>query len=504
LFENTVERSHVGDEPSLQTAQQNLAATGLEAGRKLTSFIQQLPIVKNYLGGLGPLWFLTVRNQIICFDDIERRGKGLSVRDVLGLVSFLKERRDCTIMLILNDEALESDKDDFKMYYEKVVDITLTFAPTPTECADIALSKSKLKFLRETCIALGLPNIRTIKKIERMLKKIEPWLRSMDERVWSQAVNSVTLFGWAVYDKLTAPPLEFILNHNPASKFIPGEKEKITEQEAAWIGLMRNIDFYSADDFDQALLAGIQVGFFDREAIEKHAKELDKEIKNQKRHASFKAAWDLYRGSFEPNEEEVVKALYDSTIEHLAGINIFNIDPTVCVLRKLGRSDLADDLVKQTFATKTDVREEIEFGKSMFHRELEDPQILIEIGCLPPKRVEQRSPEEILSSVVANNYYLTDQDLPVLASMPIDSYVAFFKKSADKDLKKIVETCLRCQRITPPSQYGSEIASRTSEALGKIASESRINRLRVEDLGERLKPRQNRNQQMSEEFADSE
>ena len=86
------------------------------------------------------MWFLTIRNMVICLDDIERRGKNLPVRDVLGLVSSLKERKGCKVSLILNDEALEEDKKDFDAYYEKVVDTSLSFAPTPTECAQIALT----------------------------------------------------------------------------------------------------------------------------------------------------------------------------------------------------------------------------------------------------------------------------------------------------------------------------------------------------------------------------
>ena len=53
------------------------------------------------------LSFLTIRDQIVCIDDLERRGQRLAVGGVLGLVSFLREQRACKVVLILNDEALK-------------------------------------------------------------------------------------------------------------------------------------------------------------------------------------------------------------------------------------------------------------------------------------------------------------------------------------------------------------------------------------------------------------
>ena len=436
LFESTVLRNQIGTEPNLETIRQNMPAASLQGLRKLTSFAQQLPWVKNHVSGLAPFWFLMVRTQIICIDDIERRGKGLSVRDILGLVSFLKEQRHCRIMLILNDEALEEDKTDFETYYEKVVDTTLTFAPTASECTEIALAQSSppLKFLRDACTALGIPNIRTIKKIERTLRKLYPLLTNMDESVWEKAVNTTALFGWAVCDKLNAPPLEFILEHNPAYKYVPGEEEKITDKEEAWITLMRKVDFLSADDFDLALLDGIRAGFFDQERIEKLAGDLDKQAKNDKLHESFKNAWGLFNGSFDASEDEVTKALYNSTIEHLKGINIYNIDPTVTLLEKLGREDLAHELIKRVFATKDDVRGEIEHGKSMFRRQLENPLIIAEIAKLPVAEGNRRPAAEILEDMAEHQSWHPD-DFPALAAMPVDKYAAVFKKISVNNLR---------------------------------------------------------------------
>jgi hypothetical protein len=136
----------------------NILASAEGLGRKVTWFLQQIPMVKNYVGGVGPAWFLLVRGTIVCIDDLERRGKGLSIRDILGLASHLKERRQCKVFLVLNDEALEEDKKEFDTYYEKVVDTSLRFAPSPQECAEIALANGTRsgRLLGGYCVELGI------------------------------------------------------------------------------------------------------------------------------------------------------------------------------------------------------------------------------------------------------------------------------------------------------------------------------------------------------------
>lgn len=54
--------------------------------------------------------FLTVRDQIICFDDLERAGKALEFRDILGLASMLREQRNCKVVLLMNKEKAEEEQ----------------------------------------------------------------------------------------------------------------------------------------------------------------------------------------------------------------------------------------------------------------------------------------------------------------------------------------------------------------------------------------------------------
>lgn len=66
------------------------------------------------------------QNVLICFDDFERLSTSLNIKDVLGLISELKEQKNCKVLMINNnDELKKSDvhnfqhilKDDEKLHY---------------------------------------------------------------------------------------------------------------------------------------------------------------------------------------------------------------------------------------------------------------------------------------------------------------------------------------------------------------------------------------------------
>jgi KAP family P-loop domain len=108
--------------------------------RKLAGLFQQSGYAKSASNVANALSFLTIRKQIVCIDDLERCGKGLDVSDVLGLTSFLRQQRSCKIILVLNDEQLKAEqKQWFESYLEKVVDVSLTLQPTPSESIAIAI-----------------------------------------------------------------------------------------------------------------------------------------------------------------------------------------------------------------------------------------------------------------------------------------------------------------------------------------------------------------------------
>jgi len=162
IFENTVSNSLIGKETSLETFSKNVDGISGSLSRKALNAVFSLKPLKGFSAAMESVAWLSVRKTLICVDDLERKGSNLSLKDTLGLISYLKENRGCKFVLLLNDN--EEGLDEYSRYREKVVDIELTFAPSAEECASIAISPTTLglKILKEFSILAGVSNIRTI------------------------------------------------------------------------------------------------------------------------------------------------------------------------------------------------------------------------------------------------------------------------------------------------------------------------------------------------------
>lgn len=274
--------------------------------RNTLGFAKLIPTVADYAAIAGRLGFLSIRDQLVCLDDLERAGDGLTMKDVLGLVSFLKEQRQCRIVLLLNEEQLADHQGAaFRSQLEKVADTVMTFEPTPVEAAEIGIDKNTPfhKDLAGFCVDLGILNIRTIKKIEKFCSRLSEELINHDNRVIKQVIQSATLFGFAKFQPDDAPPLHYLKMLNPyAAVPEPGPDDP----HQKWRDVLRNYNFQYVDEMDSIILAGIERGHFDTSALKLAADALDKKWRLEDHDASFSEAWNAYHDSFDDNESEVL------------------------------------------------------------------------------------------------------------------------------------------------------------------------------------------------------
>lgn len=484
IFENTIQSADVGVEPSLKTVQTNATAVANHFGRKSLRFLQQIPLIKNYVGGLGPVWFLSVTETVICVDDIERKGKGLSVRDVLGLVSQLKEQKKCKVCLILNDEALEDDQDDFRRYFEKTVDTTLKFAPSAMECAHIALGTGVEmdKMLAEDCILLDVRNIRLIKRIERAVHDIEVLLREFDEQVLRKAVHSLTLLGWSVYEPTTAPTLDY-LNRRVTDLFGPKDKDSVSEREAAWNALLDAYLFFGMDEFDLLLLDGIRNGYFDPSLIRERAKEMHDRVQAAKSDSSWEDAWRAYHDSFSDNQQQVLDSIYQSFRKDVLHRTLLDLNGTVRLLKDLGRPEQATEIINDYIVSRGENRKAFDLNTYPFRDKIDEPGV---IQAFEQKHAtftaENTDPTSIVLSI-ADRHGWSEEEISALSALDVDEYYKMFKAHDGDELRKILNACLQFDRILNASEPMKEISRHTKEALKHIGQESPINASRVRKYG---------------------
>jgi hypothetical protein len=483
IFENSVQSSDASVEPNLKTVRSNATAVANHFGRKSLRFLQQIPLVKNYVGGLGPVWFLSVNETIICVDDIERKGKSLSVRDVLGLVSLLKEQRRCKVCLILNDGALEDDQEDFRRYFEKTVDTTLKFAPSAVECARIALATDTQtgKMLAEDCIRLDIRNIRLIKRIERAAEGIGVMLKEFDEQVLRNVVHSLTLLGWSVYEPTTAPTPDY-LKRRMNDLFGPKSKETVSEKEAAWNALLDSYSFLGMDEFDLVLLEGIRNGFFDPALVRPHAEEMHKKVQAAKSDSSWEDSWRAYHDSFSDNQQQVLDAIHQSFRKDVQHRTLLDLNGAVGLLKDLGRPEQATQIIAHYIASRGENRKAFDLDTYPFKDKIDDPDVIRLLKEKHSTFGDKPEPADILRSIVSRNGW-SEEEIGVLSALKVDEYYAMFKKNDGEDLRKLINGCLQFDRIQNATEPMREISKRAKEALKRIGQESPINAVRVRKYG---------------------
>ncbi|CAB5496436.1 hypothetical protein THERMOT_520 [Bathymodiolus thermophilus thioautotrophic gill symbiont] len=137
------------------------------------------------------------KDVIVCFDDFERLSSSMKLEEVLGLISELKEQKNCKVVMILNEGELEdNNKEIFAKYKEKLIDYEFDYNPKPSESLDIL--KSKLTAftdypLEDYLTKHKINNIRIIDRIINALNDfsfIQPYIKDAPE-VTTEIVGSI-------------------------------------------------------------------------------------------------------------------------------------------------------------------------------------------------------------------------------------------------------------------------------------------------------------------------
>lgn len=456
--------------------------TWAQKGRAVAA---ETPWIGDLIKSAGPLFFSTVRSQIVCIDDIERRGGDLEVKDILGLASFLKEQRKCKVVLLLNDGELGGDGEaQFNSHFEKVVDNYLRFAPEPEDSVRIALSGDTpaSRMLGEHCKSLRISNIRVIKKIERVVRMVEPILSPFDEQVLVQSVRSLTLLGWSKFQPKMAPSLDYLRTRKARDFFGLKEDKEISAEEAAWNAQLDDYEFRCLDEFDLELLKIIENGFPDPTVLTRCATELDAKIKIQKEEGSFEDAWGEYHDSFADNQKEALDSIYNSFLRTVRTISPINLNGTVSLLQELGRESQAEELIAFYVTNRTENREFWDLSEYAFAENVTDPKVIQAFGDKLASFSYTIDPAATLLKIAIEKGW-NENDLTALAATPVGEYCDIFKSHQGKDLRRMISAALQFDRIANKSQTMQAIVKSTKEALTLIGKESAINARRVRKYG---------------------
>lgn len=483
IFENTIPIDVIGQEPTLENATENTASILEVITRKATKIAKEVPVIKNFSSTLESISFMSVRNMIVVIDDLERRGKNLEVKDVLGLVSLLKEQKGCKVVLLLNNGT--TGMGEYVTYKEKVIDRDVTYNPTAEECANIAYAEENKYFsiLRKHSIALGIKNIRILKKIERFVSKlvdvVEHDINVFPDNtgvIVNELIHSITLYCWSHYAfsaEGEIPSLDYIATVK--NIYLSDDKD---DQKKSWKNTLLKYNYRLTSDLDSILIDMVQLGYIDSSGFEKQIILKNEEIDRSKKRDSLFEAWKFFRCSFDNNQDEVVEKLYTAIVNGIDHVSPDNLDEVVSLLREFDEDVKANELIGLFISRRNDVLVEyIQSGHRRL-RGINDAELSKKIDEVSLEINSTGSIEDILEKLSQQNGW-SDVDEELLDKATEEDFYNLFKKVVYEDGGSIIATALKFGDYSNGSDRMKRIGDKARCVLMKIGDESFINSRRV-------------------------
>lgn len=302
-------------------------------------------------------------NVIICFDDFERMSDKLKLKDVLGLISELKEQKNCHVLMILNKGELKDE--DLSKYKDKIIDYYFNYAPTPEE--SYSLVKESLKVFQDYPLEYfqkhNINNIRVIKRVinalndysfvEELVKEHKDIERELVENILEiSTINAIDLS--VDFEELSRYSNPYDLEELKNQEYGQPSREKAKNED--FEKLLNYINFgnsgyFHMSDFTHNVVSYVKNSLIEEEPLKKG---VDKRIASQKYSSVKNEIYDyLAKARYGLNYtfEEYTKNLYKLLEENKENIiNILDSDNFIYFIEELKKYDNTNNQQYNTFA----------------------------------------------------------------------------------------------------------------------------------------------------------
>lgn len=436
-------------------------------------------------GGLvSAVEYALVKDYVICFDDLERKGKSLEIKDLMGLIDELAKKKNCKIILIYNENNLKDIKEEeqFSEYREKVVDVDIMFNPSAISNLDKVFftNDTNYKFLKDIVLHLDIKNIRILLKIKKMLSEYEKELREADDEVRADFVHRVTLFSHVYYSGVRDVTYEeFKLSINESDFFFPDDNEKEVKTPVnIFINKIDSIYNRCGGVFDNDIDFHLKHGYrLPESKICEIISIKNKDYANIALTQRCNEIWSIYTGSFESNDLFFISEIKKLFSQSLCELPLGRVSSLLDMLDSLGEdceqyiSEYADafflrDNVDVSFSDV--INEHISYEK--LSKVIKDRMISIKYGNV--------SIEEILLKLSASNSY-NSRDVVALNRYSEDDFYNWMV-SCDNDVMGLIKNgLLKFKNLTNPTAEQEQINKKATNALKRISEISTLNAFRV-------------------------
>lgn len=436
------------------------------------------------------LSYFFVKDRLICFDDIERRGSGLSLLDFLGLVSQLVEQRNCRIVVILNTDALTpEDQRTWDDQKEKVFQGEMTYSPSTIQSIELGLEESRgeswYQMARDSLQQLGVTNIRVIQRTRRFISTAIEAAgdRPLRNETIQHVARVVPLLVFAHSGRSDgAPPLDYVMQTGPFEfvmlNMLDKRDEEMPEEQKRWMELISDYNLFIGADLDHALGRMVVAGFPDLSDLIPAIETFEGDAQRQFDKDAWRRAWRLYHDTVAENGSELADALETtwpqvSRMEHPT-----NLQSLVRLLRKVDKSDVASRFIQQWVDERKGTRS-LELSSDDVHSfgQITDPEIL---GAIHAAYLAERPAMGLKSAIEASgtDHGHDDEVIAALAAATSLEIATALTESPGPKLSQSIKTVLRLSDSSKNPNW-QRARENMKQALTLIAQRSALSEDRI-------------------------
>ena len=450
----------------------------------LTKFSKNAPFLKQYATLIASMEYGMVSNYVVCIDDIERKSDALTVKEVMGLVDELAQRKSCKVVLVFSEKSLDSDKDkeDFNKYREKVVDIELNYDPPYDENLQCVISPNSVHYDKVLGLIkeLKIKNIRVIKKIKWVIDEFWNSVKGQEQRLIDEWLTHVVLFCWSYYKSDDALSFEFVqekLHDNSWLSILSDEEKQEDENTKRYKSIATNLSLGSAT-YDEEIIAILNHGFFDKKMFEEKISKISRYIESDITKETLSKAWGIYSDSFKDNIEDFKTELRKIIESDIDKISLKDFSSVIDVLEEYGED--VTKYVEEYIELHEDTLKNVDPRGWVIGR-IKHVGLIEKIDNLREKSKSMTIDEVALK--IAINSGWNSEDIEFLGSLSIDDYFKWMMSGPDRIITKIRDglltfRSLRTSREEDRIKY-TRISTNVVEALKKVAATNDLNRKRV-------------------------
>lgn len=468
----------------------NLAKNNAPRLGFLSRLSKEIPYFNQAASIITTMEYGLIKNYLICFDDLERKGDNLNIKEVMGLIDELVTEKKCKVLLIFNEASLSEkneDKKQFEIYREKIVDVEIEYKPTTNE--NIALifaeDEPQYKIIEEVFTFLNVSNIRIYKKTKWAIDRIKPSISHFSLELQEELIKHLIVFSWSYYNNAdTLLPLIKVASKIKRDSWVSSlinPKENPSPEDVEWDMLASNLAL-SGVEYDDHLVLLLTEGYIDRTSFEEVLETIDNKKHQQEVAAKLRIAWDIYSNSFKDNLSEFLDIINDLIKEEIEYLKLFDFANAIDVLEEYGQSveGYVDSYLKAHTATlsKYDIVDR-------FHgHEIRNERLKAGILELTKSETESNLSIDKITEKIGKIQGWNPIELAYLDALSAEEIFSWMM-SNPVDLRiKVIDGLLFFRELSGTNEIDTKtyrnIAYKTEQALLKVSKTTALNKKRVE------------------------